>query len=388
MFSSIRFVGLPDTLGQEANDYVTRLMGVDMARRTPPLRDVHEDRGAKFTEFGGWDMPVEFDSIRTEHESVRESVGIFDVSHMGEIEVRGSDATELMQRLTTNDVTRLSLGEGQYSAITDESGVILDDTVVYNRPDTDDEYLFIPNAGHDDEMYARWTNYRDEWDLDCEIENTTEQYAMFAVQGPDSEESVAEAANDSVRDIAGFEIDTVTIEGSECLASRTGYTGEDGFELLVAWDDAETVWEAFDCQPCGLGARDTLRIERGFLLSGQDFNPEGNPRTPFEAGIGFIVALDTDFLGRDEIADATDPTERFVGIELTERGVPRHGYDIVDTDGRSIGTITSGTMSPTLGKPIGLGYVPTEYADPSTNVRVVVRGEQKAAHITNPPFEQ
>lgn len=357
-----------------------------MTRRTPPLRGAHEDRGAKFTEFGGWDMPVEFDSIRTEHESVRESVGIFDVSHMGEIEVRGSDATELMQRLTTNDVTRLSSGEGQYSAITDESGVILDDTVVYNLPDTGDEYLFIPNAGHDDEMYTRWTNYRDEWELDCEIENATEQYAMFAVQGPDSEDSVAEAASDAVRGIARFEIDTATIEGIECLASRSGYTGEDGFELLVSGDDAKAVWEAFDSQPCGLGARDTLRIEQGFLLSGQDFDPEDDPRTPYEAGIGFVVS-DTDFLGRNELADATDPDERFVGIELTERGVPRHGYDIA-TDERSIGTVTSGTMSPTLGKPIGLGYVPAEYADPGTDVRVVVRGEQKTAHITNPPFEQ
>jgi aminomethyltransferase len=366
-------------------------MGVGMALRTPPLRDTHEDRGAKFTEFGGWDMPVEFNSIRTEHESVRESVGIFDVSHMGEIEVHGSDATELMQRLTTNDVTRLSSGEGQYSAITDERGIILDDTVVYNLDtdtENDSEYLFIPNAGNDEEMYARWTNYRDEWDLDCEIENATEQYAMFAVQGPDSEDLVAEAATDTIRDIDSFEIETVTIEESECLASRTGYTGEDGFELLLPWGDAETVWEAFDCQPCGLGSRDTLRMEQGFLLSGQDFHPEADPRTPFEAGIGFVVALDTDFIGRDELADASDPPERFVGIELTERGVPRHDYDIVDTEKKSIGTVTSGTMSPTLGKPIGLGYVPTDYADPGTNVRVVVRGEQKAAHITNPPFEQ
>jgi aminomethyltransferase len=372
---------------REANDYVTRLMGVDMARRTPPLRDAHEDRGAKFTEFGGWDMPVEFDSISTEHESVRESVGIFDVSHMGEIEVRGSDATELMQRLTTNDVTNLSSGEGQYSAITDEKGIILDDTVVYSLPDTEDEYLFIPNAGHDDEMYARWTNYHDEWELDCEIEDATEQYAMFAVQGPDSEDSVAGAASDDVREITPFEIDTVTIEGSECLASRTGYTGEDGFELIVPWDAAETVWKAFDCQPCGLGARDTLRLEQGFLLSGQDFHPEGNPRTPYGAGIGFVVS-DTDFVGRDELTERADPDEHLVGIALTERGIPRHGYDIVDTDENSIGTITSGTMSPTLGKPIGLGYVPTEYADPGTNVRVVVRGEQKAAHITQTPFEQ
>lgn len=367
-----------------------------MVLRTPPLRDVHADRGAKFTEFGGWDMPVEFDSIRAEHEAVRESVGIFDVSHMGEIEVRGPDATELMQRLTTNDVTKLSSGEGHYSIITDERGVILDDTIVYALEEEDgDGYLFIPNAGHDDAMYARWREYRDEWGLDCTVENATEQYAMFAVQGPDSADLVARNA-ENAREIDVFEIETITIDGVECLASRTGYTGEDGFELLVPWDDAETVWETLDCQPCGLGARDTLRLEKGFLLSGQDFDPEENPRTPFEAGVGFVVELgtNTDFVGRDELTDRTDPDERLVGIELTERGVPRHGYDIVDsdtdtdTDERIIGTVTSGTMSPTLGKPIGLGYVPTEYAEPGTDVRVVIRGERKAAYITNPPFEQ
>lgn len=354
-----------------------------MALRTPPLRDVHADRGATFTEFSGWEMPVEFDSISTEHEAVRESVGIFDVSHMGEIEVRGPDGTELMQRLTTNDVTTLSSGEGQYSTITDEQGVILDDTVVYHR---DDGYLFIPNAGHDAEMYARWSEYRDEWGLDCTIENATEQYAMFAVQGPDSEALITGVAE--IEEIDPFEIETVTIDGVECLASRSGYTGEDGFELLLPWDAAETVWGAFDCQPCGLGARDTLRLEQGLLLSGQDFNAEENPRTPFEAGVGFVVELDTDFVGRDELADRVDPDERFVGIELTERGIPRHGYEIEDADGQTIGTVTSGTMSPTLETPIALGYVPAAYADPGTNVWIDIRGQRKAAHITNPPFEQ
>ncbi|WP_264555459.1 glycine cleavage system aminomethyltransferase GcvT [Halocatena marina] len=354
-----------------------------MVLRTPPLRDVHADRGAKFTEFGGWDMPVEFDSIRTEHEAVRESAGLFDVSHMGEIEVRGPDATELMQRLTTNDVRKLSSGVGQYSAITDESGILIDDTVVYSL---DDGYLFVPNAGHDEEIEERWRTHRDEWELDCTIENTTEQYAMFAVQGPDSVDLV-DSATETTQAIDSFEINTVTIDGIECLASRTGYTGEDGFELIVPWDDAETVWGAFDCQPCGLGARDTLRLEQGFLLSGQDFHHEENPRTPFEAGISFVVALDTEFVGRDELAEQTDPDEQFVGIELTERGVPRHGYDIVDADERIIGTVTSGTMSPTLERPIALGYVPAEYADPETDVWIDIRGREKAAYITNPPFE-
>jgi aminomethyltransferase len=361
-----------------------------MAHREPPLHATHAERGAKFTAFGGWDMPVEFDSIRTEHTAVREEAGIFDVSHMGEIRVSGPDATALMQRLTTNDVARLSPGEGQYSAITDERGVIVDDTVVYclpadRRPDDDSSYLFVPNAGHDAEIYERWTAHRDRWDLDCTVENCTEEYAMFAVQGPEAVDLVARAAGEAVREIARFDVGSATVAGVDLLAARTGYTGEDGFELLLPWADAASVWAAFDCQPCGLGARDTLRIEQGLLLSGQDFDPEDDPRTPYEAGIGFVVDLDTDFVGRDALADARDPDERFVGIELTERGVPRHGYDVTH-DGAIVGIVTSGTMSPTLDKPVALGYVPSEYADPGTTVGVVVRGREKSARITTTPF--
>ncbi|MFC5972748.1 glycine cleavage system aminomethyltransferase GcvT [Halomarina salina] len=359
-----------------------------MALRTPPLREVHAERGASFTEFGGWDMPVEFDSIRTEHTAVREGAGIFDVSHMGEIRVTGPDAFDLMQRLTTNDVSRLSPGEGQYSAIVDERGVMLDDTVVYDLPD-ESGYLFVPNAGHDEQTYDRWTTHRDEWGLDCEVENATDAYAMFAVQGPGSEDLVAEAAGEAVREVGRFEIAETSVAGVPVLAARTGYTGEDGFELLCPSDDAETVWREFDCQPCGLGARDTLRIEHGFLLSGQDFDPDDEPRTPYEAGVGFVVKLDAEpsFVGRDALADARDPAVRFVGVELLDRGVPRHGYEVANEDGEVVGHLTSGTMSPTLDRPIGLGYVPSEYADPDTSVQVVVRGQHKQARIADTPFQ-
>lgn len=351
--------------------------------RQPPLSDVHTDT-ASVTSFGGWEMPVEFESIRTEHEAVRESVGKFDVSHMGEIEVRGPDATELIQRLTTNDVTALEPGEGQYSAVTDERGVMLDDTVVYDRPD-EAGYLFIPNAGHDEELYEHWCAHREAWELDCTIENATEQYAMMAIQGPESAAHI-EAVADTDPDLSRFEIAPVSIAGVECLCSRTGYTGEDGFELLCPWADARAVWDAVDCQPCGLGARDTLRIEQGLLLSGQDFDPESNPRTPYEAGIGFVVDLDTDFVGRDALAERDTPEKQFIGVELTERGVPRTGYAI-ETDGESIGTVTSGTMSPTLDVPIGLGYVSTAHAESETEIHVVIRGDRKTGLIRNPPFE-
>ncbi|WP_226006994.1 glycine cleavage system aminomethyltransferase GcvT [Natrinema salinisoli] len=361
-----------------------------MPLQTPPLRGIHDDRGAKFTEFGGWDMPVEFDSIQTEHAAVREDAGIFDVSHMGQIHVTGPDATELMQRLTSNDVTRLEVGDSQYATITDEDGIIIDDTVVYRLPDEDDHatYLFVPNAGTDEATHERWIDYRNEWELDATVDNQTDEYAMFAVQGPNAADLLEDATDDSVTDLDRFQARYATIESVDCWTARTGYTGEDGFELIVPWDAATEIWTEFDCQPCGLGARDTLRIEAGLLLAGQDFDAEDDPRTPYEAGIGFTVALETEFVGRDALAAVAEAgvDEALVGFQLIDRGIPRHGYDITTTESRVIGTVTSGTMSPTLEQPIGLGYVPVEYAEPGTTLQVIVRGQSKKARVETTPF--
>ena len=362
--------------------------GMGMSRM-PPLHTVHDDRGAKFTDFGGWEMPVSFDSIREEHAAVREHAGIFDVSHMSEIDVSGPDAIELTQRLTTNDVTRLEPGDSQYACITTDEGIILDDTIVYRLADRDGEPLvrFVPNAGHDQQMYDRWVDHRNEWGLDATVENVTDEWAMFAVQGPEAAALMTTAADPSAADLSWTEFESFEIAGVRCLVSRTGYTGEDGFEVLCPASDAEPVWSALDCQPCGLGARDTLRTEMGYLLSGQDFDPDEEPRTPLEANIGFTVALDTDFVGRDAIAAQKDAgvDERFTGLMLEERGVPRHGYEVTDTDGEPIGHLTSGTMSPTLGEPIGLGYLDAG-VEAGETVHVRVRGEPKEATVTTPPF--
>ena len=361
-----------------------------MALRKPPLRESHADRGAKFTEFGGWDMPVEFDSIKAEHRAVRDAAGVFDVSHMGEIEVSGPDAIALMQRLTTNDVTALDPGDSQYAMITDAEGTILDDTVVYRPPGGEPSYLFVPNAGHDGQMHERWTAHRDEWEMDATVVNATDEWAMFAVQGPDAPELVADAVTDGtdVLDLTRFGVAEAAIADADCLVARTGYTGEDGFEVLCPWDRAEDVYGAFDCQPCGLGARDTLRMEMGYLLSGQDFHPETEPRNPYEAGVGFTVDLGTEFVGRDALERVRNEgvEETFVGLTLLDRGVPRHGYDVTDEEGHVVGHITSGTMSPTLGEPIALGYLPVDLSDPGTRVRVAVRGDQKRAKVVSPPF--
>ena len=361
-----------------------------MDLRDPPLGDEHAASGAKTTEFGGWAMPVEFDSIRTEHAAVREAAGKFDVSHMGQIEVSGPDAVELLNRLTTNDVASLDPGKAQYAMITDTEGTILDDTVVYRLPaEHDADFLFIPNAGHDEEMEDRWVDHRDEWGLDATVENRTTDYAMVAVQGPEAVDLLGEAVEGDIADLGRFSAGITSLDGVECLVARTGYTGEDGFELLAPWDEAAAVWNALDCQPCGLGARDTLRIEAGFLLSGQDFDAETNPRNPIEAGVSFAVDLDTEFVGRDALAAVAEsgPEERFVGFELEERGIPRHGYEI-SAEGETVGTVTSGTMSPTLGVPLGMGYVPSDLAEPGTEVGVEIRGEPKDARIRPLPFYQ
>lgn len=379
-----------------------------MATRTPPLRAAHADDGARFTEFGGWEMPVQFDSIRTEHAAVRDRVGKFDVSHMGRIVVAGPDATTLMQRLTTNDVAALDPGEAQYAMITDTDGIILDDTLVTRLPpgsasvllstadptavaDVDGPtYLFVPNAGHDEQMRQRWLTHRERWELDAVVVDATTTSAMVAVQGPESLALLADetATPGVLEDCRRFELVEVSVGGVDALASRTGYTGEDGFELCCPVADAVDLWEALSCQPCGLGARDTLRIEMGYLLSGQDFDPETEPRNPYEAGVGFAVALETEFLGRDALAqiESDGVAETFVGLTLQERGVPRSGYEITDDAGRTIGHVTSGTMSPTLGEPIGLGYLPVEHADPGTAIDVEIRGESTPATVTTPPF--
>jgi len=361
-----------------------------MTLRQPPLADAHEASGATLTEFGGWEMPVEFDSIRAEHEAVRESVGRFDVSHMGQLVVSGPDALGLTNRLVTNDVSDLDPGESNYAAITDDRGVILDDTVVYRPPEewsVDADYLVVPNAGHDDEMADRWVDHRDSWGLDATVENCTESFAMVALQGREARDLLGAETDADLGDLGRFESTLGAVAGVETLVSRTGYTGEPGYELISPWEAAETVWSALECQPCGLGARDTLRLEMGFLLSGQDFDPEDDPRNPYEAGIGFAVDLDSEFVGRDALEGASveGVDEKLRGIELVDRGVPREGYPVTTADGDRLGEVTSGTMSPTLGRGIGLAYLPVD-VDLDESVRVEVRGEPKKARTTATPF--
>lgn len=359
-----------------------------MSLATPPLHEVHEAADADFTDFGGWNMPVTFDGIRQEHEAVRESVGVFDVSHMSEVVVEGPDATAVMNGLTTNDVAELEPGDAQYSCILNDDGVILDDTVVYRYPDQGG-YLFVPNAGHGEQMADRWTDYAKEHELDVTVTDVTDDIGLLAIQGPEAVAAVDQRAADPVEQLGRFRCTRTTIGGVSTLVARTGYTGEDGVEVFFDAEESMEVWETFgEYQACGLGARDTLRLEAGLLLSGQDFDPEQEPRTPLEAGLDFVVELSkNEFEGRDALVEREQDgvDERMVGIKIDDRAIARHGYTITK-DGAEIGHVTSGTMSPTFGIPIALGYVDEKYADRDTSVSVQVRGSDIPATIVNQRF--
>ncbi|WP_121743451.1 glycine cleavage system aminomethyltransferase GcvT [Natronorubrum halophilum] len=359
-----------------------------MSSHKPPLYQIHHAAGADFTDFGGWKMPVSFDSIRTEHAAVRESVGVFDVSHMSEVSVRGPDATELMNVLTTNDVRALEPGDAQYSCVLDDRGVILDDIVVYRDPDQDG-YLFVPNAGHGGQLTDRWITRAAERGLTVSVEDVSTEFGLLAVQGPDAVETVESVSSDSIANLSRFTTTRTEIAGSNCLVARTGYTGEDGFEIFVPSNDSASVWNAFDgVQPCGLGARDTLRLEAGLLLSGQDFDPNAEPRTPLEAGLGFVVDFSKpDFIGREPLCDleTEGPDETLVGLRIEGRAIARHGYSL-HADGDRVGRVTSGTMSPTLEVPIALGYVDAAYADEGTELAVNVRDRDVDATVVGSRF--
>lgn len=359
-----------------------------MTSHKPPLYQIHQSAGADFTDFGGWEMPVSFDSISTEHSAVREMAGRFDISHMSEVVVRGPDATTLMNHLATNDVSELDPGDAQYSCVLNDDGVILDDIVVYRYPDQDG-YLFVPNAGHGGQMADRWEDWASKLNLDVTVEDETEETGMLAVQGPSSVEAVESVTADSVEDLSRFSARRTEIDDVSCLVARTGYTGEDGYEIVFPAADSDTVWAAFDgIQPCGLGARDTLRLEAGLLLSGQDFDPDQEPRTPLEAGLEFVVDFEkSSFIGKDALHKLKENgvDQQIVGLRIEDRAIAREGYSIMDGDDE-IGHVTSGTMSPMFDMPLALGYVDSEYIEEGTQLGIEVRNRIVDTTVVNQDF--
>jgi aminomethyltransferase len=352
------------------------------------LTHVHESIGAKMVPFAGYSMPVQYTGLIQEHHAVRQAAGLFDVSHMGEFFVKGPQAESLVQYVTSNDVSKLSPGKIQYSCLPNENGGIVDDLLVYKL--ADDEFLLVVNASNIEKDF-NWI--KKHHTFDAELTDRSEQMSLLALQGPKALEILAELTSVDLGSIPyyNFQIGAVA-DIQNVIISNTGYTGAGGFELYIANEDAERLWNAlmltgaaYGLVPAGLGARDTLRLEMGFCLYGNDINDE---TSPLEAGLGWITKLNTDFVGKDKILAIKEGglDRRLVGFEMLDRGIPRQHYPIVNESGEVIGEVTSGTQSPSLSKAIGMGYVHTAYVAEGTEIFVEVRGKHLKAVVVKPPF--
>jgi aminomethyltransferase len=353
-------------------------------RRTS-LYDAHVSLGARIVPFAGWEMPVQYPAgISAEHKAVREACGLFDVSHMGEVVVRGPDAIAFVNHVTSNDASALAVGQIQYTTLLTERGTIVDDMLVYRFPD----HLFlVPNAGNRDADIAHLRAHIGAFD--CTMEDVSDSYALLAVQGPNAPAVVQRLTSTPLGDMKYYRFAEGEVAGVPTIISRTGYTGELGFELYVPWEQARTVWDALmatgEVTPCGLGARDTLRLEAGMALYGHELNID---TTPLEAGLAWLVKLGkTDFLGKDVLVHQhTDGLDRkLVGFTFDERAIPRSGMPVWYGDLPS-GTVCSGTMSPTLGAPIGTCYLPAAAAVEGTVFAVDIRGKHVPARVVPLPF--
>jgi aminomethyltransferase len=358
-----------------------------MSLKRTPLYELHRQAGAKFVDFGGWEMPVQYGSIIEEHKAVRTAVGLFDVSHMGEIEIRGPRALEVVQRLTTNDASTLEVYQVQYSTLCYPHGGIVDDLTVYRLGS--EHFLLCVNAANIDKDFA-WIVEQARGDAD--VTNTSAQIAQLALQGRHAQATLQSLCDVALDGLRYYWSAKGRVKGIEALISRTGYTGEDGFELYCPASQGPELWRAvmeagapYDIKPIGLGARDTLRLEMGYALYGNDITAE---TTPLQAGLGWIVKLHKgDFIGRDALAQERGQgiTRRLVGLEMIDRGVARAHYHIL-VDGQIVGEVTSGTMSPSLHKGIGLGYVRTASAKVGTPLQVDIRAKPAQARVASTPF--
>ncbi|MGA8941708.1 MAG: glycine cleavage system aminomethyltransferase GcvT [Thermoactinomyces sp.] len=355
-------------------------------KRTP-LYDLYKDE-AKMVPFGGWEMPVQFSGIKQEHEAVRTKAGLFDVSHMGEVIVNGPDALALVQKLTTNDVSRLETGAAQYTAMCHENGGTIDDLLVYRTGEQ--EYFLVINASNI-EKDVNWI--KDHITGEVVVRNISDNTAQLALQGPLAEKVLQRLTTSDLSQIRFFKFSqNVEISGVKCLVSRTGYTGEDGFEIYFKAEDAPVLWKAIleegksdGVLPCGLGARDTLRFEAALPLYGQELS---ETITPVEAGLGFVVKPDKgDFIGREVLAlqKKEGAPRKLVGLEMIDRGIPRTHYPVYAGE-ELIGEVTTGTQSPTLKKNIGLALLKTEYAKTGEVVEVEIRRKKLKAKIVKTPF--
>lgn len=362
--------------------------------KTTAFTKYHIANGAKMAEFAGYNMPIEFTGINDEHTTVREKAGVFDVSHMGEIWVKGKQALALLQHITTNDVAKLYDGKVQYSCMPNGRGGIVDDILVYRF--SEEKYMLCVNAANVDKDWAHICEQGKAFGMEAgrELENASDRICQLAVQGPLAMKIVQKMCDEPVEQMEYYTFCQMKVAGCEAILSITGYTGAGGCEIYLYNEDADRMWEAlwkageeFGLKNIGLGARDTLRLEKGFCLYGNDIN---DTTSPIEAGLGWITKFvdGKDFIDRDLLAaQKVNGVERkLVGFKMIDRGIPRHEYALADLDGNRIGEVTSGTMSPCLKVGIGLGYVKSEFAKVGTVIAVVIRDRLIKAEIVKYPF--
>lgn len=365
-------------------------MSTENLKKTP-LNNAHRSLGGKMVDFGGWDMPVQYTAgVIAEHLATREHSGLFDVSHMGEIWVEGEDAIKFVDKLTTNDVTKLVDGQAHYSALTREDGTTVDDLLVYRFDQ--DKLLLVVNAGTTDKDWEWITSHVE--DEAITLTNASADYCQIAVQGKDAIEILRQLTDENLDDIKYYHFTVGKVDGVDAIISRTGYTGEDGFEIYADKKYAEQLWNKFlevgkygeenGILPCGLAARNTLRLESAMSLYGHEISDE---ITPLEANLGWICKLNTEFIGRDALAKLKEDglTRKLVGFEMIDKGIARDEYDVY-IDDKKVGVVTSGSPAPFLKKNIGLAYVPVEFANVGQEIKIDVRGKHLAATIVPTPF--
>jgi aminomethyltransferase len=352
------------------------------------LTKTHEALGAKMVPFAGYKMPVQYEGVNIEHETVRKGVGVFDVSHMGEFLIVGEHALELIQKVSSNDASKLTIGKAQYSCLPNDHGGIVDDLIIYKIKE--DTYLLVVNASN---IEKDWNWIQSKNDVGATMRDLSDDYSLLAIQGPKAIEAMQSITSHDLSAIKFYNFVVGDFAGIEnVIISATGYTGSGGFEIYCKNDEVKQIWDNvfkagadFGIKPIGLAARDTLRLEMGYCLYGNDID---DTTSPIEAGLGWITKFTKKFTNSEALkAQKEQGTERkLVAFELDERGIPRHGYDIVDGNGNTIGVVTSGTMSPSLGKGIGLGYVPTVFSAVNSKIHIQVRKNAIPATVVKLPF--
>ncbi|MCB0460463.1 MAG: glycine cleavage system aminomethyltransferase GcvT [Flavobacteriaceae bacterium] len=352
------------------------------------LTHIHESLGAKMVPFAGYNMPVQYEGVNIEHETVRNGVGVFDVSHMGEFLITGPNALALIQKVCTNDASKLIDGKAQYSCLPNAEGGIVDDLIVYRL--NEEKYLLVVNASN---IEKDWNWISSHNDVGAEMKNLSEDYSLLAIQGPKAAEAMQSLTSIDLENMKYYTFEVADFAGIEyVIISATGYTGSGGFEIYCKNSEVEQVWNkvmevgaSYGIKPIGLAARDTLRLEMGFCLYGNDID---DTTSPIEAGLGWITKFTKEFTNSEALKKQKEhgTDRKLVGFELDERGIPRHEYDIVDGNGKKIGVVTSGTMSPSLKKGIGLGYVPAVFAEPGSKINIQIRKTAIPATVVKLPF--